>query len=51
MRKGGRAWQIGQPNLKFIFQEDNNSGFGFELRSVVPNVPKTAEKAEALKAA
>jgi hypothetical protein len=26
-------------------------GFGFELPSVVPNVPKTAEKAEAAKAA
>ena len=24
-------------------------GFGFELPSVVPNVPKTAEKAEATK--
>ena len=27
------------------------SGFGFELPSVVPNVPKTAEKTEAAKAA
>jgi hypothetical protein len=27
------------------------SGFGFELPSVVPNVPKIAEKAEAAKAA
>jgi hypothetical protein len=26
-------------------------GFGFELPSVVPNVPKTAEKAEAEEAA
>jgi hypothetical protein len=26
-------------------------GFGFELPSVVPNVPKTAEKAETVKAA
>jgi hypothetical protein len=26
-------------------------GFGFDLRSVVPNVPKTAEKKEAAQAA
>ena len=38
-------------DIQFRREWAERSGFGFELPSVVPNVPKTAEKAEAQKAA
>jgi len=38
-------------DVKFRREWDEKTGFGFELPSVVPNVPKMEEKGEARKAA
>jgi hypothetical protein len=38
-------------DVQFRREWAERSGFGFELPSVVPNVPKIAEKAEVQKAA
>jgi len=39
------------PTVEFRKMWAEKSGYGFELPSVVPNVPKIAEQAEAAKAA